>query len=155
MVPMTACIQFKIMNDRFKPPTLSIHHMQQVQDQLQMFNRRREDFRLSYSPLRLLVDGDQLLEFDPATTPQKTVRLPESAVFIELRGEDARGDLLLAAFLAPDYTTSLKHFIDSVTLRHLSGRLVQIELSAAPSRSRFPAMLLLLKCLCCAPTTTR
>ena len=136
------------MDQRFKAPTLSVCQLEQVQYQLRLFNRRREDFRLSYSPLRLLVDGDQLLEFHPTTTPRKTVKLPENSGFIELRGEDAKGDLLLAAFLAPDYLTSLKHFIDSVTLRHLSGRLVQIEVSAACSRSRFPGVLLLLNCLC-------
>lgn len=131
------------MDNRFKPPYLERSEIQEVRNQLRLSMNRRESFLLGASLIRLLVDGDEQLSFDPVGKVQTTIRVHPSALFMELHGDDDCGDILLAAFLIPDCQTSIGWPINQVALRHPSGHLTKIRISSLRSGARWPAQTLL------------
>ena len=130
--------------NRFAPPSLRDDQVLEAQNELLHRDTRRESFRLGNGPLRLLVDGDEQLSFDPGCRLQKKLRVPENALFIGLHGNDQCGDLLLAAFIIPSWMR-VQRLIDEVALRHVSGDLVNVSISWICSR-RVESLLLQVSC---------
>ena len=132
------------IGNRFAPPTLSGLQVLAAQNELLHRETRRESFRLGNGPLRLLVDGDEQLCFDPSCRLQKKLRVPENALFIGLHGNDAYGDLLLAAFIIPSWMR-IQRLIDEVALRHASGHFIRISITSICSQ-RIESLLLQISC---------
>ena len=118
--------------NRFRPPSLQTYQLREARNDLLQRKVRRESFRLGNSLIRLLVDGDERLSFDPSDKVQMVFRLPINAGFIELHGHDDQGDILLAAFIVPESWMTLECFINQVALRHRSGGLIRIKISSLP-----------------------
>jgi hypothetical protein len=118
------------MDKRFKPPYLKNDQLQEARNGLQLCKTRRESFRLGNSLIRLLVDGDEHVRFDPSGTVRTAFSVPTNAGFIELHGDDDQGDILLAAFVVAECMTAIERFINQVALRHSSGRLIAIKISS-------------------------
>jgi len=114
------------MNNRFKSLALTNAQVQEARSCLQLLRSRREMFRLGDSPIRLLVDGDQHLTFHPGTSLQTAFTIPANSGFLELRGDDDKGDLLIAAFIVPEFLTT---FIDRVAFPHMTGGMMEIAIS--------------------------
>jgi hypothetical protein len=136
----------ELMDKRFKPPYLESCQVQEARNQLHLFTTRRESFRLGNSLVRLLVDGDEHLSFDPSDTVRTAFSVRTNAGFIELHGDDDQGDILLAAFMMPECLTAIRRFIDQVALRHTSGHLIKIRISSLSPPAIEPEQLLQLSC---------
>jgi hypothetical protein len=120
--------------NRFSPPSLETDQLREAQNALLQRKVRRESFRLGTGLIRLLVDGNEHLSFDPSGEEQTVFRLPRNAGFIELHGHDDQGDILLAAFMIPESWMTLERFVDQVALRHRSGSLIKIKISSLPPK---------------------
>lgn len=114
------------MDNRFRSVALSTAQVQEAQSCLQLLRSRREVFRLGDNPIRLLVDGDPHLQFHPSASLQTAFTIPSNSGFLELRGDDDHGDLLIAAFIVPEFLT---RFIDRVAFPHMSGGMMEIAIS--------------------------
>lgn len=135
------------MDERFRPPQLDRLQIKEVRTRLHLCAVRRKSFRLGNGLVRLLVDGDEHLTFDPIGTVRREFRVPADTGFIELHGDDYQGDILLAAFVIPEGLTAIKHFIDQVALRDTSGRLIAIKISSMrPQAFEFATPLMHLTC---------
>jgi hypothetical protein len=117
------------MDNRFTSLALNNDQVQEARNCLQLSNIRRKMYRLGSSPVRLLVDGDQHLRFQPHDSLRTAFTIPTNSGFLELHGDDAQGDILIAVFLIPDYPTTFASFIDRVAFPYLSGGMMQIEIS--------------------------
>ena len=101
--------------DRFAPPTLTEEHYLHLGRTQEDRARRRK----AYLPgqLRVSVDGVEITSFEPDRFPRVSFKIPATANVIEVRGQDAFGELPLATVLVsyPDIPPggSLK---DSVVL---------------------------------------
>jgi hypothetical protein len=122
------------MNSRFIPPVLDNTQVQEALDCLQLLTARLEMFRLGNSPVRLLVDGDQRLRFHPKAELQTAFTIPEDSGFVELRGDDDQGDLLLAALLVPE--RFLEPVVDRIIFPHTSGGVMEIAISWLNQKAR-------------------
>ncbi|HVQ39339.1 MAG TPA: hypothetical protein VMS31_17500 [Pyrinomonadaceae bacterium] len=136
------------MDERFKPPQLDSFQIEEVQNHIYLCAARRRSFRLGNGLVRLLVDGDEHLTFDPIGTVRREFSVPANTGFIELRADDNQGDILLAAFVVPECLTAIKHFIDEVALPDTSGRLIAIKISSMrrPQAFEFAKPLMHLSC---------
>jgi hypothetical protein len=123
------------MNSRFTPPVLDNTQMQEALDCLQLLTARLEMFKLGKSPIRLLVDGDQRLRFHPKADLRTAFTIPEDSGFVELRGDDDQGDLLLAALLVPE--RFLEPVVDRIIFPHTSGGAMEIAISWWNQKARY------------------
>lgn len=121
---------------RFKPPDLNTDQVQEALSCLQLFNSRREAFKLGNCSIRLLVDGDQHFRFRPVPSRRWVFTIPADSGFMELRGDDDQGDILLAAFIVPECLTSLDRLSDKVAFPHTKGGLMEIEISWLRQKAR-------------------
>lgn len=137
------------MDKRFRAPYLESCQLQEARNRLHLCMTRRESFRVGKSLIRLLVDGDEHLSFDPSDAVRTAFSVPTNAGFIELHGDDDQGDILLAAFVIPECLTAIKRFINHVALRQTSGRLVAIKISSLRPQALEPEQPLLQ--LSCSP----
>ena len=133
-----------LIDNRFAAPSLRDDQMLAAQNELLDRESRRASFRIGNGPLRLLVDGDEQLSFDPSCRLQKKLCVPENALFIGLHGNDQCGDLLLAAFIIPSWMR-IQRVIDEVALRHASGHLIKVSISSICSR-KVESLLLQISC---------
>jgi hypothetical protein len=120
----------ELIANRFRPPSLQTYQLSKARNGLLQRKVRRESFRLGNGPIRLLVDGDEHLSFDPSGKVQTVFRLPINAGFIELHGHDDQGDILLATFMIPESWITLERFINQIALRHRSGGFIKIKISS-------------------------
>jgi hypothetical protein len=134
------------MDKRFRPPFLEHDQMKEIRHGVDCNRNRRQSFRIGDCHIRLLVDGDERLSFDPNSVVCKPFRVSMHAAFIELHGDDEQGDILLAAFLIPQWLAAAR-ISNKVSLAHKSGRLMEIRISSKRSKARTTqAPLLQLRC---------
>jgi len=125
------------MDPRFRPPILSDDQVQETLNRLQLLSIRREMFRLGNSPIRLLVDGDQRFRFHPKADLQTAFTIPADSGFVELRGDDDEGDILLAALIVPErLLTTLEPLVDRICFPHTSGNVMEIAISWLNQKAR-------------------
>jgi hypothetical protein len=125
------------MDSRFKPPVLSNDQVQEALCRLRLLSNRREMFRLGSSPIRLLVDGDQHLRFHPKADLQTAFSIPADSGFVELRGDDDEGDLLLAALIVPErFITTREPIVDRISFSHTNGGVMEIAISWLNQKAR-------------------
>lgn len=117
------------MDSRFNPPVLSNDQVQEALSRLRLLSNRREMFKLGNSPIRLLVDGDQHLRFQPKADLQTAFTIPADSGFVELRGDDDEGDLLLAALIVPErLITTHEPIVDRISFSHTNGGVMEIAI---------------------------
>jgi hypothetical protein len=80
------------------------------------------------------VDGDQRLRFYPKADLQTAFTIPADSGFVELRGNDDQGDLLLAALLVPE--RFLEPVVDRIIFPHTSGGVMEIAISWLNQKAR-------------------
>lgn len=125
------------MYSRFRAPVLNDDQVQEALSCLRLLTVRQDMFRLGNSPIRLLVDGDQRLRFHPSADLQTAFTIPADSGFIELRGADDQGDLLLAALIVPDRPiTILEPIVDRISFPHTSGGVMEIAISWLNKKAR-------------------
>jgi hypothetical protein len=84
--------------DRFHPPKLGPEDYLQLQNHRKAQARRRRAYAAGM--LRVYVDDAERATFDPRRTNSVQLDVEPEADLIEVRGEDAEGELLLAALMA-------------------------------------------------------
>jgi hypothetical protein len=90
-----------------RPPELSQEDLDQIQRRLQVTDARRRTIRPRM--VTIIIDGVEHAQLDLTQKHQLQVGLEAGASLIEIRGEDKRGDLLLATYFIP-YTNNAFEF---------------------------------------------
>jgi hypothetical protein len=86
--------------DRFRPSSLCRAVTVFIRRSLARNQLRRNVYRAGH--LRVCIDGEERLAFDPKVGVCKPFRVPISTSSIEVFGDDDDGDLLLAVFPLPE-----------------------------------------------------
>ena len=86
--------------DRFSPVRLSHTAMDFLHRSLERNQRRRSVCRARH--LRVCIDGEERWRCDPGVGVYEPFRVPLSASYIEVFGDDNDGNLLLAVFPLPE-----------------------------------------------------
>jgi hypothetical protein len=112
--------------DRFHPPKLD------QDDFLRLRHRREEEARrrrvFLAQRLDIYVDGTKQASFDPQRTPQIQLEIGSEADVLEVRSQDAEGELALAVLLVRcDWVPEGESFRDGVVLE--GGQKVTIQLT--------------------------
>jgi hypothetical protein len=82
--------------DRFSPAPLSQTAIAFLKRSLARNQRRRGVYRASR--LRVCIDGEERVQYDPEVGIYEPFRVPLTASYLEIFGDDEDGDLLLAMF---------------------------------------------------------
>ena len=85
--------------DRFNPPPVPEGQEDQLKTSLAERARRRKTFRPTV--LRVYVDDIEVASFNPAQAPTVNFKIPGTANVIEVRGQDAEGELALGTLVVP------------------------------------------------------
>lgn len=82
--------------NRFHPEPLRPEEVSILIDDLQDYTLRLDAYEFRY--LRVSVDGEEIAIFSPHSTACEPFKVPTTASFLEVNGEDDDGEILLAAF---------------------------------------------------------
>ena len=113
--------------DRFSPSPLSRTETVFLKQSLERNQLRRRMYHASY--LRVCIDGEEHWQCDLGVSVYEPFRVPLSASYIEIFGDDDDGDLLLAVFPLPE-----PEVVEDDQAQHLyvtleGGQTVAIEIS--------------------------
>ena len=98
------------------PPGLSQEDIDQIQRRLAMTDARRRN--INPRRVRIFIDGAEHTELDLMQKSQIQIALEMGASLIEIRGEDERGDLLLATHVIPYANDAFDYSGETATLNH-------------------------------------
>src|SRR5918996_434639 len=99
-VPTVGGGSLPAIGDRFTPAPLSQTAMAFLKRSLERNQRRRSVYRACH--LRVWIDGEERVQCDPGGGVYEPFSVPLSASYIEIYGDDAEGELLLAVFPLPE-----------------------------------------------------
>lgn len=85
-----------VLLNRFHPESLQGNDISALRDYLSAHEQQRASYKFNY--LHVSVDGEEVAVFLPQNTACEPFKIPTTASFIEVTGEDHDGDVLLAAF---------------------------------------------------------
>jgi hypothetical protein len=102
-----------------RPPELSQEDLDQIQRRLAMTDTRRRNANPRI--LTIIIDGVEHAQLDLTQKTQLQIGLEAGASLIEIRGEDGRGDLLLATHFIPYANNAFEFSKAAATLN--SGKL--------------------------------
>lgn len=114
-------------DDRFNPVPLTEEEREFVKDSLHRNRRRRKLHRASL--LRVYVDGEELLEFDPHTNASQTFNVPSDASYVEVFGHGDEEDLCLGVFPLSNPESAEDERAQHLSVTLGSGQKVEIEVS--------------------------
>jgi hypothetical protein len=121
------------LGDRFRPSPLCRTVTTFMHRSLERNQLRRNVYRASH--LRVCIDGEERLQFDPRVGVYEPFRVPIGTLYIEIFGDDDDGELLLAVFPlpAPEVVEDDRASHMSVTLE--GGQTVEIDITLGESTS--------------------
>jgi hypothetical protein len=119
------------------PPELSQAEIEEIERRLATTDRRRR----SIKPLsaRILINGAERVALDLGRTSQAEIALEAGDSLIEVRGQDERGELLLATHMVRYTNSDFDHASDAASLN--AGRLkfetTPLAVGNGPARASF------------------
>lgn len=112
--------------DRYRPPTLEPEDYLRLEQKRTRQARRRKRYKAHQ--LRIYVDHVERVRFDPRQSPQVQLDFDPATDLIEVRGQDAEGEVLLAGLIVcADEIPPGGSFRDSVVLGR--GQKITIQLT--------------------------
>lgn len=121
-----------------RPPELSQEDLDQIQRRLAVTDARRR--AINPRMVTIIIDGVEHAQLDLAQKSQLQIGLEAGASLIEIRGEDERGDLLLATHFIP-YANNAFEFSRTTALLN-SGKL-KFEITPVATRTQRPPQAIL------------
>jgi hypothetical protein len=123
-----------VTGNRFNPSPLSHTAIAFVKRSIERHQLRRSVYRAGH--LRVYIDGEVHVPLDLAGGVSQSFRVPHSASYLEVFGDDSEGALLLGVFLLPEPAA-----VEDDQPQHLSvtlegGQMVSIEIALADGASR-------------------
>src|SRR5262245_29566021 len=115
--------------NRLIPAPLSRTAIAFLKRALEQKQLRRRAYRASR--LHVRIDGQVCQQFDPMVGPSPAFRVPVSAAYLEIFGDDAEGDLLLAVFPLTEPTLSEDGQAQRLSVTLEGGRTLALDI--APS----------------------
>ena len=121
--------------DRFNPPAVPERQDAELKQSLAARARRRKTFRPGI--MRVYVDDVEKISLDPRQTDAVKFKISSTAKVIEVRGEDAEGELALGTLVVPFHEIPAGGLLrDSLTLE--GGQKLTIALESQPATTEEP-----------------
>ena len=126
-VPKDDTLPHLVADNRFSPSLLSPTAMAALKRSIERTQRRRSAYR--GSPLRIHIDGEayELLTLEGGV--YKPFRVPLSATYMEIFGDDRAGDLLLGVFLFPEPALAEDDRLQQLSVTLEGGQMVTMEVA--------------------------
>jgi hypothetical protein len=119
--------------DRFRPSPLGRAVTSFVHRSLERSHLRRKVYRAGH--LRVCVDGEERLAFDPKIGVHEPFSVPIGTSYIEVFGHDDDGDLLLAVFPLPEPDMIEDDQAPHMAVTLEGGQTVGIDIALTDSRA--------------------
>jgi len=133
VLPHFTQIQNGPPRDRYQPPTLRSEDYVRLERTLEARGHRKRAF--VPNTISIYADGQSLYTFDPAVGNSSCLISSESS-FVEVRGRDVDGEVLLACVPLGGLATSVEEFEDSII--HEGGHTLEVKLRNLQRNSDSP-----------------
>jgi len=119
--------------DRFNPSPLTRHELSSIKYSFERNQQRRKNYHAGR--LRVYADGEEMVSFAHEHFDEPFV-VPNTASCIEVFGEDAEGELLLAVFPLTYLETSDGVLDQKLSITHDRGQTIELTLSPVAGQTR-------------------